>query len=261
MPRYPSTEHPYEPDDTLPLVRPMFFDDGFVGEASSASAGNETVTHANSSNDERREAEAKPSPNKGKEREHNNALNERGLNVEEGDGNSEQEPEGELQASASGAVDNQCFYCLLETLDSDSDTEHHHDQPAAVVTLLQSTMRSSQSRFRRVSRLWGPISGHWAVEIRGEVFDLNRAKPWPEDGWARIQSNLVLRVVNAIFNFLFRIGCMPLAGAQASIDVSDVDDYLAFRGAHTITRFKFGTIRMTQKRIKRASTAPSPRLR
>jgi hypothetical protein len=70
----------------------------------------------------------------------------------------------------------------LETVsrpeDAESDTLEPiaaHGTRPAVVTLLQSTLRSSQSEIQRVSTSWVPISGHWAVEIRGEVFELNRA--------------------------------------------------------------------------------------
>ena len=49
-----------------------------------------------------------------------------------------------------------------------------HEEPV-VVMLLQSTLRSSQ--FQRYTRSWFPLSGHWAIEIRGEVFELNRTVP------------------------------------------------------------------------------------
>jgi hypothetical protein len=54
--------------------------------------------------------------------------------------------------------------------------QHRKRQPAQVI-FLQTTLRSSQ--FEKAGRrLHLPVSGHWAVEIRGEVFELNRMETW-----------------------------------------------------------------------------------
>jgi hypothetical protein len=148
----------------------------------------------------------------------------------------------------------------LETVsrpdDAESDTSEpgafHGTQPA-VVTLLQSTLRSSQSRLQRVSTSWMPISGHWAVEIRGEVFELNRATTWTGGDFAARNYHWVIRFPLNYINQVLQLSYLPFAGAQARIDISDLEDYLAARGEHTITRSRFGTIDTSQRQIKEAS--------
>jgi hypothetical protein len=59
-------------------------------------------------------------------------------------------------------------------------SQKHHEKPGArngKVTSLQTTLGSSQ--FEKVGKqMHLPVSGHWAIEIRGEVFELNRKESW-----------------------------------------------------------------------------------
>ena len=134
-------------------------------------------------------------------------------------------------------------------LDMETGTEGLHPfsyQEPVDVILLQSTLRSSQ--FQRNIRSWIPISGHWAVEVRGEVFELNRTLPWTESrliGLMRANSR-----VDVFFNNWLKFTLLSMAGAESRIDVSKYEDYLVQRGEHTITRSRLGTVYMSQSKIK-----------
>ena len=137
----------------------------------------------------------------------------------------------------------------VSLLDVQINTEEHDSyssrEPVDVI-LLQSTLRSSQ--FQRNIRSWVPISGHWAVEIRGEVFELNRTLPWTESrliGLVRSNSR-----VDVFFKNWLKVALLPMAGAEARIDVSQYEDYLLQRGEHTITRSRLGTVFMPQSEIR-----------
>lgn len=110
----------------------------------------------------------------------------------------------------------------------------------ARVTLLQTTLSSSQSCSQSCSQQPGrkcrlPLSGHWAVEIRGEVFELNHMESW-QWGWVlqhQIRSAEGFRrsswkchlsgMSTACYAFwVFR----PQVAGRAHIDTLSYDDYM-----------------------------------
>ena len=151
-----------------------------------------------------------------------------------------------LDSTFTNAADNSQDVPLLDLESGTEELNPPPDQEPVDVVLLQSTLRSSQ--FQRNIRSWIPISGHWAVEIRGEVFELNRTLPWTESrliGLARSNSS-----VDLFFKKWLKFAPLPMAGAEARIDVSKYEDYLLQRGEHTITRSRLGTVFMPQSEIK-----------
>jgi hypothetical protein len=134
-------------------------------------------------------------------------------------------------------------------------------QPAHV-TLLQTTLRSSQFE-KAGKRMHLPLSGHWAIEIRGEVFELNRMESWT---WSYISlgSNGDLdypRWVGKGFAIAYLAVCQklgsffqlrPQAGSRAQIDSCSHQEYLALREKWT-EPLRLGTTTVRQKWIKRYS--------
>jgi hypothetical protein len=134
-------------------------------------------------------------------------------------------------------------------------------QPAHV-TLLQTTLRSSQ--FEKAGKqMHLPLSGHWAIEIRGEVFELNRMESWT---WSYISlgSSGELdypRWVGKGFAIAYLAVCQklgaffqlrPQAGSRAQIDSCSHQEYLALREKWT-EPLRLGTTTVRQKCIKRHS--------
>ena len=109
---------------------------------------------------------------------------------------------------------------LLRYLKSTSGDVADDTEPADVY-LLQSTLRSSQSR--RNVRSWLPFSSHWAIEIRGEVFELNRTDHWPK---TRLTSVIHSNSLTVFFGFWIELALLPIGGAGARIDVSKSEDYI-----------------------------------
>ena len=140
---------------------------------------------------------------------------------------------------------------------------HRRKNKTAQVTLLQTTLRSSQ--FERVGKQMRlPVSGHWAVEIRGEVFELNRGDTWSwtfasgsftdyttpfgnpfGDNFTAAYISLLQRLTS-----VFRL--RPQAGSFAKIDVSRYEDYLKERKQWTTPQF-LGTTTMKQSFVKESS--------
>ena len=151
-----------------------------------------------------------------------------------------------FDSTFSNVADNSQDVPLLDVDSGTGELNSPSYQDPVDVTLLQSTLRSSQ--FRRNIRSWVPISGHWAVEIRGEVFELNRTLPWTESRLiGRMRSN---SRVDVFFKKWLKLALLPMAGAEARIDVSKYEDYLLQRGEHTITRSRLGTVFMPQSEIR-----------
>lgn len=94
------------------------------------------------------------------------------------------------------------------------------------VFLLQSILGSSH--FERIaSKFRFPISGHWAIQIRGDVFELNRMESW---------------IKTSIFP-------ASSAGARSQIDSQTRQEYEAARGAWSITSSYLGKVTMSQDEI------------
>jgi hypothetical protein len=134
----------------------------------------------------------------------------------------------------------------------------------ANVTLLQTTLRSSQ--FEKVGKqMHLPVSGHWAIEIRGEVFELNRMESWtwaftfgsaaerdyPKWVGEAFATNL-LSVTQKIASFS---KLRPQAGSRAQIDTCRYQEYLAEREKWTEPLI-LGTTTARQKWIKRCRKWP-----
>jgi hypothetical protein len=147
-----------------------------------------------------------------------------------------------------------------------NDTTNHkvqrrERQPAQVI-LLQTTLRSSQ--FEKVGKhLHLPVSGHWAVEIRGEVFELNRMETWTwgaphafrqdhgaPGGWAAKTS---FYLYFSLILYLIKLFVLkPQAASRAQIDTSPLHRYLETREKWTKPSL-LGTTTMTQMEIKKTS--------
>ena len=137
----------------------------------------------------------------------------------------------------------------------------HRQKQRAQVILLQTTLRSSQFE-KAGKRLHLPISGHWAVEICGEVFELNRMETWiwgaphafrqiygtPSGLADMISSNFF----GLILNLINILGLKPQVASRAQIDTSRLSEYLEAREKWT-EPLLLGTTMMLQTEIHRIS--------
>jgi hypothetical protein len=142
--------------------------------------------------------------------------------------------------------------------------QHRERQPAQVI-LLQTTLRSSQFQ-KAGKRLHFPVSGHWAVEIRGEVFELNRMETWTwgaprafrhepsASGGRAVKTSSYLYFSLILYLIKFFV-LKPQAASRAQIDISPLSKYLETREKWTEPSL-LGTTIMTQKEIKRISKDP-----
>ena len=181
----------------------------------------------------------RPSRNKGKSKATPIALNE----------HDDSEPEiPEPQSLPIGKAAGDCR--ALETKNShgrqdDGSGFLEANEALVPVILLQTTLRSSQIQSLR-HRLRLPVSGHWALLIRDEVFELNRTSRWlwyynlrPRD-----QTEFGIGLLNAFAS-------IPQFGACAHLDRCTVEQYEQDRGQWT-TKVYLGTTKMSQEAIHSA---------
>jgi hypothetical protein len=131
----------------------------------------------------------------------------------------------------------------------------------ADVKLLQITLRSSQvDKLGKQMHL--PVSRHWAVEIRGEVFELNRMESWtwsltngsisereyPE--WVNHKFASVYLSVLQSLSILFQL--KPQAASRAQLDSCSYREYMDTREKWTQSLL-LGTTDETQEWIKKRS--------
>ncbi|CAJ2510904.1 Uu.00g065290.m01.CDS01 [Anthostomella pinea] len=124
----------------------------------------------------------------------------------------------------------------------------------AKVTLLQTTLRSSHiEKIGKRMRL--PVSGHWAVEIRGEawVWDLSSRSIAQTEG--SLPGLIGERFASAYLSVLQRMinvfALRPQAGSRAQINSCSYGEYLAEREKWT-EPLLLGTTDAGQKRIRKS---------